>query len=147
MRNHEGTKITKEHEQHMLRIHSPLPDDLEHLAHDVIGCCIQVHRDLGPGLLETIYAKAVVLELTARGVSFETEKSIPVRYRGELLCHQRLDLFVDGRLVLELKSVEHLNSIHVAQVLSYLRVAGVRLGLLVNFNVPVLKAGIKRVIL
>jgi GxxExxY protein len=130
MRNHEDTKRTKEHETFMLRIQSPLPDDLEQLAHDVIGCCIRVHRELGPGLLETIYARAVVLELTAAGVPFETEKSVPVRYRGELLCHQRLDLLVGGRPVLELKSVEHLDSIHVAQVLSYLRVAGV-LGLLI----------------
>ena len=131
----------------MLRIQSSLPDDLEVLAHDVIGCCLQVHREMGPGLLETIYSRAVVLELMARGISFETEKSIPVRYRGELLCHQRLDLFIDGRLVVELKSVEHLNSIHVAQVLSYLRVADVRLGLLINFNVPILKTGIRRVVL
>ena len=131
----------------MLRIQSPLPDDLEVLAHDVIGCCLRVHRELGPGLLEIIYARAVVLELTACKIPFETEKAIPVHYKNELLCHQRLDLFVGGRLVLELKSVERLNSIHVAQVLSYLRVADVRLGLLINFNVPVLKTGIRRVIL
>ena len=93
----------------MLKTHSPLPDDLEVLAHDVIGCCLRVHRELGPGLLETIYARAVVLELTACKIPFETEKAIPVRYRSELLCHQRLDLFIGGRLVLELKSVEHLS--------------------------------------
>ncbi len=70
----------------MLRIQSPLPEDLEHLAHDVIGCCLQVHRELGPGLLETIYARAVVLELTAARIPFEAEKSIPVRYRGANSC-------------------------------------------------------------
>jgi len=131
----------------MLRIASPLPEDLENLAHEVIGCCIEVHRALGPGLLETIYARAVLLELQAQGISFESEKSIPVSYRGVLLCHQRLDLLVDGRLVVELKSVDHLNSIHVAQVLSYLRVADVRLGLLINFNVSILGNGVRRVIL
>jgi GxxExxY protein len=99
-----------------------------------------------PGLLEKIYTRAVVLELTAYGVPFEVEKPVPVRYRGQLLCHQRLDLLVAGRLVLELKSVDHLDSIHVAQVLSYLRVSDVRLGLLINFNVSILKDGIRRVI-
>ena len=131
----------------MLRIQSPLPDELEQLAYDVIGCCVQVHRTLGPGLLETIYGRAVILELTARGIPFEAEKAIPVRYRGELLCHQRLDLLVAGQLVVEMKSVDHLDSIHVAQVLSYLRVADVRLGLLINFNVSILKDGVRRVIL
>lgn len=82
----------------------------------------------------------------SRGISFEAEKSIPASYRGTLLCHQRLDLLIGGQIVLEVKSVEALHPVHVAQVLSYLHVAGVRLGLLINFNVPVLKAGIKRVI-
>jgi GxxExxY protein len=113
----------------------------------VIGGCVAVHRALGPGLIESIYERAVVLELMALGIPFELEKPIPVRYRGTLLCHQRLDLLIADRIVLELKSVDHLDSIHVAQVLSYLRVAGVRLGLLINFNVSILKNGIRRVIL
>jgi GxxExxY protein len=131
----------------MLKIASPLPDHIEELAYDVIGCCVRVHRELGPGLIEVIYARAVVLELTASQIPFEVEKPVPVRYRGELLCHQRLDLLVGGQLVVELKSVERLDSIHVAQVLSYLRVSGGRLGLLINFNVSILKDGIRRVIL
>jgi GxxExxY protein len=131
----------------MLRITSPLPEDLERLAHDVIGCCVEVHRRLGPGLLEGIYPRALRLEFEERGIPFEAEKSVPVHYRGAVLCHQRLDLLVDGRLVLEVKSVEHLHHLHVAQILSYLRVTGARLGLLINFNVPVLKQGIRRVIL
>jgi GxxExxY protein len=131
----------------MLKVHSPLPDDLEQLAHDVIGCCLAVHQAMGSGLVESIYSRAVVLELKARGIPHVVEKSIPVRYRDELLCYQRVDLLVDTRIVLELKSVDRLGPIHVAQVLSYLRVAGVRLGLLVNFNVPILKYGIRRVIL
>jgi len=131
----------------MLRVQSPLPDDLERLASDVIGCCVAVHRVLGPGLLEAIYARAVAIELTVHDIAFEVEKSFPVRYRNTLLCYQRLDLLVAGTLVVEVKSVEHLDSIHVAQVLSYLHVAGARLGLLINFNVPILKYGIRRVIL
>ncbi|HET9833471.1 MAG TPA: GxxExxY protein [Vicinamibacterales bacterium] len=131
----------------MLKIPSPLPDDLERLAERVIGCCITVHRVLGPGLLESMYARAVALELSAREIQFESEKAIPVLYRGEVLCYQRLDLLVGGRLVLELKAVDRLDSIHVAQVLTYLRIADLQLGLLVNFNVSILKYGIRRVIL
>ena len=131
----------------MLKIATPLNDELENLAHHVIGCCVEVHRALGPGLLESIYAQAVIVELRAHHIQFEVEKAIPVRYRGTVLCHQRLDMLVEGQLILELKSVERLDAIHVAQVLSYLRVADVRLGLLVNFNVSILKSGIRRVIL
>jgi GxxExxY protein len=130
----------------MMRIQTPLSDDVERLAHDVIGCCVEVHRALGPGLLEAIYSRAVAIELISSGIPFEVEKSVPVEYRGALLCHQRVDLLVNERLVLELKSVDGFHSIDVAQLISYLRVADVRLGLLINFNVPILKQGIKRVI-
>ncbi len=106
----------------MLRIQSPLPDELERLAHDVLGCCIEVHRQLGPGLIEGIYARAVAMEMAACGISCEAEKPIPVHYRGALPCHQRLDLLVGGQIVVELKAVECI-------------------------HVPVLKAGIRRVIL
>jgi GxxExxY protein len=131
----------------MLKIVSPLSEDLEQLAQDIIGCCLSVHKELGPGLLESVYPKAVAIELEDRGISFEMEKALRVNYRGRLLCHQRLDMFVDGRIVVELKSVELFHPIHVAQVLSYLRLTGARLGLLINFNVPMLKHGIRRVIL
>ena len=131
----------------MLKIVSPLPEDLEQLAHEVIGCCLAVHKELGPGLLESVYPRAVAVELEERGVSFEMEKSVRVNYRGRLLCHQRLDMFIAGRIVLEIKSVALLHPIHVAQVISYLRLTGARLGLLINFNVPMLKLGIRRVVL
>jgi GxxExxY protein len=130
----------------MLRVPSPLPDDLERLVHDTIGCCITVHRTLGPGLLETIYSRAISLELKAAAIAFEREKSFPVMYRGELLCEQRLD-FVGGAIVLEIKSVEHLASLHESQLLNYMRVAQLRVGLLMNFNVAVLRDGLKRKIL
>jgi len=131
----------------MLKIVSPLPEELETMAQEVIGCCLEVHKELGPGLLESVYPRAVAMELEDRGISFEMEKPLRVNYRGRLLCHQRLDMFIDGRLVLELKSVEMLHPIHVAQVVSYLRLTQSRLGLLINFNVPNLKQGIRRIVL
>jgi GxxExxY protein len=91
----------------MLRVPSPLPEDLERLVHDTIGCCITVHCTLGPGLLEVIYSRAISLELKAAGIAFEREKTFPVMYRGELLCEQRLDFVVGDAIVLEIKSVEH----------------------------------------
>ncbi len=131
----------------MLRIPSRLPDELETLVHRTIGCGIAVHRALGPGLLEGIYSKAVRLELRAAGLSFEHEKRIAVRYRGELLCHQRLDLVIANQVVVEIKSVDGLNPVHHAQLLSYLRVSGLRVGLLMNFNVAILQDGLKRIVL
>ena len=131
----------------MLRVPSPLPADLETLVSDTIGCCITVHRTLGPGLLETIYSRAIALELGAAGISFEREKRYPVTYRGELLCEQHLDFVVGGAIVLEIKSIEAIAPIHHSQLLSYLRVSRLRVGLLMNFNVAVLKDGLVRKVL
>jgi GxxExxY protein len=131
----------------MLTIDTPLTDELEALIYKTIGCCIEVHRALGPGLLEKIYSRAVCIELGVAGISFEVEKHFAVMYRGHLLCHQRLDLIVAGQIVLEIKSVEHLNPVHQAQVLNYLRVARMRVGLLMNFNVAILQDGLKRIVL
>jgi GxxExxY protein len=143
-RKHESTKSKKG--ENMIRLEQRLDDALEHLIHTTIGCCISVHRALGPGLLESIYRKAICLELGACGLSFETEKMIPVTYREVLLCRQRLDLVVDQKLVLEIKSVERLAPVHHAQVRSYLRASGMRVGLLINFNVPLLPDGIRRIV-
>jgi GxxExxY protein len=131
----------------MLRIPSPLPDDLESLITEIIGLCIDVHQELGPGLNENVYARACHVELEARGISHESEYPVPIRYRGKLLCHQRIDLLVDRRLVLELKSVEAIHKIHISQTVTYLRLTGARAGLIVNFNVELLKNGIRRVVL
>jgi GxxExxY protein len=131
----------------MLRIPSPLPEEIEAIVHQTIGCCIAVHRALGPGLLEHIYAKAVCLELVVNGIHFEREKRIPVIYRGERLCDQYIDFIVAESIVLEIKSVEHLAPIHHSQLLNYLRLSHLRAGLLVNFNVVVLKDGINRKVL
>jgi GxxExxY protein len=130
-----------------LRIQSTLPNDVEDLIHRVIGAFLAVHKELGPGMSEAVYAAAAKLELMTRKIPFEHEKIFPVRYRGKFLRHQRLDLLVDKRLVVEIKSVERLHPIYKAQVVSYMRVAEVRAGLLVNFNVPLLKQGIQRVVL
>ena len=131
----------------MLRVHSPLPEDLDDLVHKTIGCCIAVHRVLGPGLLEGIYARALGLELAAAGIPFQREKAYPVTYRGEVLCQQYLDLVVEDQIVVELKSVEQLVPVNHAQLLSYMRVAHKRVGLLINFNVVVLKDGLTRKVL
>jgi GxxExxY protein len=129
-----------------LRLASTLPPDLEALVHRVIAALIAVHRELGSGMSESVYATAARIELAAQGIPFEAEKTHPVKYRGQLIGHHRIDLIVDGRVVVEIKSVDCLHPTHVAQVVTYLRVTGARIGLLVNFNVPVLKQGLRRVI-
>ena len=131
----------------MLRVQSPVSAEIEALVTQVIGCCIVVHRALGPGLLEVVYTRAMCLELAASECSYESEVAIPVMYRDQLLCHQRADVVVAGQIVLELKAVERLAPVHQAQLLSYLRLSKLRIGLLVNFNVPVLHEGLKRIIL
>jgi len=114
----------------------------------VIGAAIEVHRALGPGLLESAYEECLAHELALRGVPFERQKALPVQYKGERLdCGYRLDLLVIGCLVVEIKAVEALVPIHTAQVLSYLKLGGWKVGLLINFHVPILKDGIKRLIL
>jgi GxxExxY protein len=131
----------------MLRIPTPLPEEIERLTHDTIGCCIAVHRELGPGLIEGIYSRAICRELKVANLAYERQKRVAVTYRGEYLCDQWLDFVIADQLVLEIKSVEHLAPVHDAQLLNYMRLAGVRVGLLMNFNVVVLKDGIKRKIL
>jgi len=131
----------------VLRIASTLPPELDSLVQQTIGALVAVHRELGSGMSERVYAAAAHLELAERSIPFEIEKACPVRYRGRLLCQQRIDLFVAERLVVEIKSVEHIHPVHVAQVVSYLRLTGSRVGLLVNFNVPLLKQGIRRIVL
>jgi GxxExxY protein len=131
----------------MLRIPTSLDPTLEKLVHDTIGYCIAVHRELGPGLIEEAYSRAVAYELADNGVQFEREKRFPIAYRGRHLYMHRLDLVVANEIVLELKAVDRLHPVHHAQLLSALRTAKIRIGLLINFNVPVLPQGIRRVVL
>ncbi|MFM1919411.1 MAG: hypothetical protein RLZZ303_1045 [Candidatus Hydrogenedentota bacterium] len=117
------------------------------LTHEVIGAAIEVHRHLGPGLLESTYESCLARELEIRHVSFERQVPLPVSYKGVALeCGYRLDLLIEGRIVLELKAVEKSTELHKAQLLTYLRLTGHRLGLLINFNVPFLRDGITRLV-
>lgn len=114
----------------------------------IIGAAIEVHRHLGPGLLESTYEHCLAHELVLRGIPFERQKALPLVYKGiELETGFRVDFLVGGLVIVELKAVEALNEVHEAQVLTYLRLSGRKLGLLINFNVPLLKDGIKRLVL
>jgi GxxExxY protein len=117
------------------------------LTEQVIGAAIEVHRVLGPGLLESVYEHCLSHELKARGIEHRTQLELPVIYKGTPLdCHFFMDVVIPGRLVVELKTVEKLMPIHQAQLLTYMKLSGLRLGLLLNFNVALLKDGIKRMI-
>jgi GxxExxY protein len=121
----------------------------EVLTREIIGAAIEVHKEIEPGLLESAYQKCLEHELEIRAISFEAEKPIPVEYKGvKLDVGYRLDLLVDGKVIVELKSVEAIEPIHEAQLLTYLKIMRCRIGLLINFNVPVLtQGGIKRRVL
>jgi len=111
----------------------------------IIGSAIDIHRSLGPGLLEAVYEECLAKEFLLRGIPFERQKPIPLIYKDlELECGYRLDFLVDRRIVLELKSIEAIAPIHDSVVLTYLRLSGTHLGLLINFNARVLKDGIRR---
>jgi len=123
------------------------PDSaVDQLAHAVIGAAIEVHRLLGPGFLEEVYEQALAVELVERGVPFLRQVIIAVNYKGQKVGEGRLDLLAGGILIVELKAVDKLAPIHTAQVMSYLKTTGLQLGLLINFNVPILKEGIRRVV-
>ncbi len=119
---------------------------LDDLAHAVIGAAIEVHRELGPGYLESVYEGAMAVELELRGIPFRRQVGVTVMYKGRPVGEGRFDMLVADDLVVEYKAVESLLPVHFAQVLSYLKAGRLRLGLLINFNVPLLKEGIKRVI-
>jgi GxxExxY protein len=117
------------------------------LATEVIGAAIKVHKELGPGLLESAYKECLYFELFKSGFLIEKEKAIPLIYdEVKLDCGYRLDIILENKLIIEVKSVEALNEIHLAQTLTYLKLSKCKLGLLINFNVLLLKDGIKRVI-
>jgi len=118
------------------------------LTHEIIGAAIEVHRVLGPGLLESAYEECLARELSLRSIKYERQKPLPVVYKEvKLDCGYRLDFLVEGRVVLELKAVESLAPIHEAIMLTYLRLSGCQIGLLINFHTQILKDGIKRFVL
>ncbi len=115
------------------------------LSEKLIGAAIEVHRALGPGLLESAYARCLCIGLEERGISFRREVAVPVIYRGRSIdVAYRIDLLIEEQLIVEVKSVAHLDPVHRAQLLTYLRLTGKRIGLILNFNVPVLRDGIVR---
>jgi GxxExxY protein len=133
MLHHEGTKDTKA--------------SVLALSHEVIGAAIEVHRILGPGLLESVYELALCKELWLRRISVERQVDVPIRYKGRSLdCSVRLDLLVQRNIIVEVKSIENISNIHKAQLLTYLRLQGLWLGLLINFNVEMLRDGVRRVL-
>ena len=117
------------------------------VTQQVIAAAIDVHRELGPGLLESTYEACLVFELSERGLWVERQKALPVTYKDVRIdCGYRIDLLVEGQVIVELKAVQALDPIHEAQLLSYLKLSGCHVGLLINFNVKLLKAGLRRLV-
>lgn len=115
------------------------------LTERIIGAAISVHKELGPGLLESTYEACLAYELAEREMKFERQKNVPIIYRSiRLDCGYRVDLLVEGKVIVEIKAIERLEPIHEAQLLSYLKLSGCKVGLLINFNVKILKSGIRR---
>jgi GxxExxY protein len=115
------------------------------LTRQVIGLAIEVHRNLGPGLLESAYEECLCFEFDRAEVRYARQQKLPIRYKGhELDCRYKLDIVVDDTLILEIKAVDQIAPIHEAQLITYLRLSGIKLGLLMNFNTPMLKDGIRR---
>ena len=122
-------------------------NDINDLTGEVIGAAIEVHKNLGPGLLESIYEECLCKELELRAIPYKRQQELPVEYKGfKLNSMYRLDVVVAKKLIVELKACDSLQPIHEAQLLTYLKLMGIKVGLLINFNVPVLKDGIKRLV-
>jgi GxxExxY protein len=125
----------------------PDPHPRDPLTREIIAAAISVHRGVGPGLLESVYKQCLASELAFRGLSFETERPVRIRYRDVALeCGYRLDFIVESQVVLEVKAVERLEPVHLAQLLSYLRLTRLRVGLLMNFHAYSMRNGIRRVV-
>jgi GxxExxY protein len=117
------------------------------LSETIIGCAIEVHRELGPGLPEAVCETALCIELQSRGIPFKRQVGVPIYYKGQLISEHRPDLIVADEIIIEVKSVERIAPVHVAQVLTYLRITSLTLGLIMNFNSSTMRAGIRRVVL
>jgi len=115
------------------------------LTEQIIGCAIEVHRHLGPGLLESVYESALCIELKSLGLPFARQIGVPVFYKGELIAEHRPDLIIRDEVIVEIKSVERFNPVFLAQMLTYLRITNLRVGLILNFNRAVMKDGVRRV--
>jgi GxxExxY protein len=122
-------------------------DEINKITEKIIGCAIEVHRNLGPGLLEGVYEEAMCVEFDLQGVRYHRQVAVPVNYKGRIIGEYRLDLLVEDAVIVELKSVERHDPVFEAQILTYLRVTGKKVGLLINFDSKLLKEGIKRFVL
>jgi len=121
--------------------------DINKLSNKIIGSAIEVHKGLGPGLLESAYEECLCYEFNMRGISYDRQLSLPVQYKGKQLdCGYRIDVLVEKSIMLELKAVDKIEAIHKAQLLTYLRLSDFHLGLLLSFNVPIMKDGITRIV-
>ncbi|HUT52640.1 MAG TPA: GxxExxY protein [bacterium] len=130
-----------------MKKYDPIPQEIEEIASQVIDACFRVHKNLGPGLLESVYEVCLCHELSKLNVLFQSQVSLPVVYDGTSLdAGLRLDLLVAERVIFELKAVEKMIPLYDAQLLTYLKLTGLRLGFLINFNVPLIKDGIKRIV-
>ena len=119
--------------------------DINELTQTVIGCAIEVHKILGPGLFESSYEQCLAKEFELRNINFEVQKTLPIEYKGvKLNCGYRVDFLVEKKLIIELKSLEKVSEIHKAQLLTYMKLSNIKIGLLINFNVKLLKDGIQR---
>jgi GxxExxY protein len=127
-------------------LRSPNKYPHKEITERIISCAIKIHSVLGPGLLENLYEEAMEIEFKHRGIKYIRQKELEIRYQGQSIGKQRLDYLIEDKVILELKSVESINSIHFAQLLTYLKAENVKVGLLINFNVDRLKHGIKRII-
>lgn len=125
-----------------------MPMEFDEVSRRIIGCALEVHKTLGPGLLESAYEQCMAHELALAGIAFKLQPALPVGYKGiHLDCGYRIDLLIEDALIVELKSVSALLPIHEAQILTYMKLSGIRTGLLMNFNVTRLKEGLKRFVL
>ncbi len=130
-----------------MNVFSPLSPDVEDLSRSLVDSAFKVHQTLGPGLLESVYEACLCVELGKRGIGYETQALVPLVYEGvKIEAGLRIDLLVEKRVILELKSVDKLLPIHQSQLLTYLKLANLNLGLLINFNVAMFKQGVKRII-
>ena len=122
-------------------------EEINKISEEIIGCAIEVHKNLGPGLLESLYEEALCIEFKLRDINFKRQVVIPVKYKEHKIGEHRIDIIVKEKVIVELKAVDNIIPVFEAQILSYIKMTGLKLGLLINFNVPALKEGIQRVIL
>jgi GxxExxY protein len=131
-----------------MKTHPIETNTIDVITGKIIQCAIEVHRELGPGLLESVYEKCLAYELVKAGLSVVTQKELPVRYKDvQIDCGFRMDILVEGTVILEIKAADALTAVHEAQILTYMKLTGIKTGLLMNFNVKLLKDGLRRFVL